>query len=121
MTWYINRGEDLKRDQKLRFSFYRALPANFGARDLVFENRLLQNNDDTAPDYPSSSATSLNCMLTTDLSGVDRTKFKNRIGADGQAYVDVHFDIVVSIESAVMKFSLDFDGKEIGTMDAEYD
>ena len=34
---------------------------------------------------------------------------------------NVHFDLVVTLDSALMKFSLEMDGVAIGSVDAKFD
>lgn len=36
MTWYINIGDDLLRDQRIKFPFIRDLDIDYGASDLIF-------------------------------------------------------------------------------------
>ncbi|KAF4626672.1 hypothetical protein G7Y89_g11485 [Cudoniella acicularis] len=121
MTWYIHRGEDLLREQTIKFPFFRSLEDGFLDRRLIFRSELIQSECKTAPIYPSPSSTTINCVLTADLRSVDRSHFKKRIGVDGVTYVDVHFDLVITIKPAVMKFSLEINGKEMGTVNAKYD
>ena len=40
---------------------------------------------------------------------------------DGSTYYDVYFDLVVTLSSAVMKFSAEVSGKEVGSVIAKYD
>lgn len=119
MTWYINRGDELERSQKLLFSFYRTLD-DLSDDSLIFEAILKQCESIIAPVYPDSSIKT-NCTMKVDLTGVDRTKFKPRMGISGKQYWDIHYDLVVTIMPAVMKFSLEIKGKEMGSVVAKYD
>ncbi|TVY90525.1 Heat shock 70 kDa protein 12B, partial [Lachnellula willkommii] len=109
MTWYIHRGEDLEREQTIVFQFFRTLPDGFSDSRLVFDDDLIQSENNVAPNHPSPGATRTNCTLTADLRGVDQSHFKKRTGVDGQLYVDIHYDLVITIKPAVMKFSLEVD------------
>lgn len=109
------------RNQKVRFKFYRALPPNFQGSELIFTIPLLHSNNKSPPVYPSSAATELNCNLVTDLRGVNRNRFPKRVGADGLLYTYVNFDVAITMVSAVMKFSLELDGREMGAVQANYD
>ncbi|KAM0151655.1 hypothetical protein ACHAPG_008112 [Botrytis cinerea] len=120
MTWYIHRGEDLKRDQKLKFPFYRTIEGAITNSALIFREHLLQCESTAAPVYPGITIKQ-NCILTADLSGVDRSTFKQRTSVRGTPCWDVHYDLVVTVSSAVMKFSLEIKGKEIGSVEAKYD
>jgi hypothetical protein len=45
MTWYIGVGEDLHRDQKIRFPFYRSVDKNYSPADLIFTDNLIECSD----------------------------------------------------------------------------
>ncbi|EKD16179.1 hypothetical protein MBM_05473 [Drepanopeziza brunnea f. sp. 'multigermtubi' MB_m1] len=121
MTWYILRGEDLVREQVIKFPFVRSLPEGFTPAQLVFKDCLIQSEKMLAPVYPTSGATKTNCVLTADLRSVDGSHFRWVLGKDGKIYYDVCYDLVITIKPAVMKFSLEVKGKEMGTVDAKYD
>lgn len=121
MNWYIHQGEDLKRNQTLKFSFYYRLPSSYSPHDLIFTIKLLQSENKIAPIHPSLTSTKTNCMLIADLRNVDKSLFKRRVGLDRKEYLDVDHDVVVSINEAVMKFSLEIGGKEMGAVEANYD
>lgn len=121
MTWYVNRTENLHgKHRQIRFPFLRILPESYNESDLVFTDKLIQSDEEKAHIYPSPS-TQTNCVLTTDLRGVDKSLFKIITGVDGKLYVAIHYDLVVTINSGVKKFSLEIGGNEIGSVKAKYD
>ncbi|RAL62854.1 hypothetical protein DID88_004695 [Monilinia fructigena] len=121
MTWYIYRGEDLKRSQTMKFPFYRTLPEAYTPADLIFTDELIQSENKIPPTHPSPIATKTNCVLNVDLRDVDKGHFRKRLGLDGQGYWDVYYDLVVTIQPAIMKFSLEIRGKEMGFVEANYE
>lgn len=121
MTWYIYQGEDLKRDQKLKFPFYRSLEDGFSSDSLVFDDELIQCETLQPAKYPKEGLTRTNCQLTADLRNVDRSVFKKKMSLQNGTYYEVHYDLVVTIQAAVMKFSLEIDGKEMGSVEALYE
>ncbi|KAL8946545.1 MAG: hypothetical protein Q9222_007072 [Ikaeria aurantiellina] len=122
MTWYINRGEDMHRDQKIMFPFKRSLAHDYPPTKLVFEDELLECSLDQAVKWPKKGVTSVNCTLTADLRGVDKKHFHSKISTvDGTPYWDVHYDLVVSMKTAIMKFSLEVEGEEMGSIEARYE
>ncbi|PQE04134.1 hypothetical protein CJF31_00003249 [Rutstroemia sp. NJR-2017a BVV2] len=121
MTWYIYRGEDLKREQCIKFPFYRTLDEIHTPDDLIFKDELIQSKNKVPPTHPSVSTTRTNCMLTSDLRTVDKAQVRKRMGLDGKTYYDVYYDLVVTIQPAIMKFSLEIMGKEMGSVDANYE
>ena len=68
--------------------------------------------------------TSTNCILKSDLSMVPKESFKNKsqINKDGKRFTwwEVHYKLLVKIESGPMVFSLLCGGKEYGKVGAEY-
>lgn len=40
MMWYIKKGEDLRRNQKVTFPFFREVDAGYLPDDLVFDSEL---------------------------------------------------------------------------------
>jgi len=45
MTWFINIGDDIARDQKIKFPFYRSLSEDYGPSDLIFTDSLYECSD----------------------------------------------------------------------------
>ncbi|KAL8639050.1 MAG: hypothetical protein Q9228_003862 [Teloschistes exilis] len=100
---------------------YRSLPHNYPASMLIFTDELFECSLDTAPKYPRPGRTIVNCKVTADLRGVSKHHFESKVGVDGTTYVDVSYDLVVSMKTAIMKFSLEVGGKEKGSVQASYD
>ncbi|TVY38304.1 Heat shock 70 kDa protein 12B [Lachnellula occidentalis] len=120
MTWYIHRGDDLMREHSITFPFFRTLAEGFTNDKLIFRDELIQSERKIAPRHPSPLANKVNCVLTADLSEVDRSHFKKVVGIDGRNYVQVFYDLVVTMKPAVMKFSLEIKGKEMGSVSAKF-
>ncbi|KAL9584323.1 MAG: hypothetical protein Q9203_004704 [Teloschistes exilis] len=97
------------------------LPHNYPASMLIFTDELFECSLDTAPKYPRPGRTIVNCKVTADLRGVSKHHFESKVGVDGTTYVDVSYDLVVSMKTAIMKFSLEVGGKEKGSVQASYD
>ena len=122
MTWYIHVGDDLRRDQKVRFGFFRDLEKNYRPEDLVFRTTLYESADMPAPIHRSKGEKfKINCTMKADLSAVDPKHFLHKTDKNGVEYVDIGYDLVMTLESAIMKFSLEIDGKELGSVYAQYD
>lgn len=45
MTWFINIGDDILRDQKIKFSFFRSIDEDYSPRDLIFKDTLFECAD----------------------------------------------------------------------------
>lgn len=102
MTWYIKKGDDIARDQKIRFSFYRDFDK--GCPPTIVEESLVEcadtyvllpklekcSNSDRlfyreAPRHRCKGRKiGNNCTLITDLRSVDRRKFKEMIDYKGR-------------------------------------
>ena len=98
MTWYINIGDDILRDQKIKFPFYRMLDETYNSSSLVFKdilyecqdqsvtrNQLLNYNTNIyARDPPRNRCKGKrigpNCELTADLRSVPSSQFVRATG-----------------------------------------
>jgi hypothetical protein len=49
MTWFINIGDDILRDQKIKFSFFRSIDEDYSPRDLIFKDTLFECADSYVP------------------------------------------------------------------------
>ncbi|KAF5561842.1 Hsp70 family heat shock protein [Fusarium phyllophilum] len=120
MWWYILKGQDLKRDQDIRRSVSRHVPKDHSDNDLVFQDKLSMSEVVLAPQHPTSDVRT-NCTLTSDLRVVDKSLFTERVGIDGREWLQVKFELVISTREAAMKFWLEYDGKEVGSVFATYE
>lgn len=111
----------MRRDQVVRYSFYRLKEKPADRSWLLFEDELMTDESVFASPYPVEGVTKTNCILTADLREVDESQLKSIKGRDGKSYVEIHYDLVVSVKSAIMKFSLEVNGKEMGCVDAKYE
>lgn len=112
-------GEDLKRDQPIRFPFYRTISEFHDDEDLLFVSQLLYSEDKVSPRYPGPDV-KVSCELRADLTRVNKRLFTKRTGIDGKPYFEVHYDLVLSTAAANMKFSLEIEGTEMGSVEATY-
>ncbi|KAI9685583.1 MAG: hypothetical protein M1822_004441 [Bathelium mastoideum] len=101
-TWYISIDDDLQRDKVIRFSFYRSIDKNYSQSDLVFEDELYESKDRNAPRHKSKG------------------RHIKRKDTQGKKYYDADYDLVVRLESALMTFSCEVEGKTVGTVEANY-
>ena len=136
------QGDDLQRAQRVSFPFYRNLEHDYTEDKLVFKDKLIQSEQIKPPKYPGSGKspsiqalclttrfpmtkpspglTTLNCILTADFRGVSPDKLKKCTRRDGRVYYEVHYTLNVTFDSALMRFSCELDGKEMGAVDAKY-
>lgn len=119
MKWYIHKGEDLRRDQIVKFSFFHDIDLNHRPRDLVFMSDLKFSENDVASIYPDPNV-KVACQLKADLRDVDKSLFKSKTSTYGQPYLEVHYDLILSTAEANLKCSLEIDGKEMGSIGATY-
>ncbi|KAK3291635.1 uncharacterized protein B0H64DRAFT_427150 [Chaetomium fimeti] len=95
MTWFINIGDDVLRDQKIKFSFYRSISENYTPDDLIFQDTLFECADPVAPTHHcKGDKISSNCLLTADLRSVPSSQFVSKADKKGQGYYQaVELDI----------------------------
>lgn len=58
--------------------------------------------------------------MVTDLSKVPKSEFKLRTGKNGREYYRIDYDLVITLKTAVMKFTSEIDGEEMGSIEAKY-
>jgi len=67
-----------------------------------------------------SGLTSTNCVLSADFRKVPRQKFKQCTRKDGRKHYEVHYNLNVTFDSAMMRFSCEMGGQEMGAVEAKY-
>ncbi|KAL8758202.1 MAG: hypothetical protein Q9199_001665 [Rusavskia elegans] len=113
--------KDMRRDQKIIFPFKRSLADDYSPSKLIFSDDLLECSLDQAVKYPKKGVTSTNCRMTADLTSVSKDHFHTKTALDGTPYYEVHYHLVISTKTAIMKFSLEVDGEEMGSIEASYE
>lgn len=84
-TWYITIDDDLRRDQVVRFPFYRSIDGDYTSNDLIFEDDLYESGDKIAPRHKSKGeAIKVNCKVKSDLREVDRSRFREKKDTSGK-------------------------------------
>lgn len=92
---------------------------NHTAEDFKFNTQLRSSDKIPAPTYPDE--VKKNCTLTSDMSGIDKSRFKIETGKDGKNYYRVYYDLVMWTTAANLKFSLEFEGEEMGSVVVSYE
>jgi hypothetical protein len=121
MSWFIYQGEDLQRDQKIVHTYYRSLPQNYNESNLIFTDELDQCETIKPPLYPKAGVIRTNCSVKADLRTVPKYHFIEKTAIDGRNYYDIDYNLVITMKTAIMKFSLEIDGQELGSVQAKYD
>lgn len=84
-TWYIGLGDDLQRDQVIKFPYVRSLDTHYTNEDLIFRDELHESKDKISPRHRSQGdAIKQNCVVTADFRSVDRSTFKRRTDTSGK-------------------------------------
>ena len=52
---------------------------------------------------------------------MSRDKFKRCTRKDGRTYYEVHYNLNVTFDSAIMKFTSEMGGEEMGAVEANYE
>ncbi|KAI3392445.1 hypothetical protein diail_5689 [Diaporthe ilicicola] len=117
--WYISMGQDLIRDETIKFPFKRTLQENYTPCQLIFKDTLYFSEARVAPTYPGPALKSC-CSILSDLRGINKSQLVRHTGVDGLIYYDVRYNLVIATAAANLKFSLEFDGVEIGSVKATY-
>ncbi|KAF2735606.1 hypothetical protein EJ04DRAFT_522759 [Polyplosphaeria fusca] len=105
----------------IRFPFYRSLDAGYTDEDLIFTDEQYQSRDRTVPRHRSKGdAIQQKCVVRADFRSVDRSLFQRKIDRSGRVYYDVHYFLVVKLDSALMMFSCEADGETLAAVEATY-
>lgn len=61
------------------------------------------------------------CSVVSDLSDVPKVFFTRKISPDlTTVYYEVHYQLVMTIESATLTFHVEFNGQEYGSAEVKY-
>ncbi|EHL02286.1 putative Heat shock 70 kDa protein 12A [Glarea lozoyensis 74030] len=93
MTWYLNYDDDLVREKRIEFAFYRSLPKDYQPEDLIFDDQLLECAQIDAPKYPTAGVTKVNVKLRSDLRKVPKEAFEHKVTSGGTAYVVIWYKL----------------------------
>ncbi|KAH8647033.1 Hsp70 family protein-like protein [Tricladium varicosporioides] len=119
LTWMTYaKGDDIQRDQEIKFPFYRSIKQDYTENDLIFEDELIESDAVNPPKYPGVTKT--NCTLTADFHNVPSAQFHHEVDKHGRPYYEVHYDLVVKLKAASMKFSAQINGKDMGSVEVKY-
>lgn len=113
-------GEDLKRNRTVKFPLFRSVTVPYSPHELIFHEELITSEAKFPPRYPGPH-TKVNCTVTADFRKVKKARFNHKRGLDGTKYIDINYTLVLSTDAANMKFSVEFDGKNLGSVDASYE
>jgi hypothetical protein len=69
----------------------------------------------------SQAGTKINCTLVADFRHVPDAEFRSHIGVDGSLYYMISYHLVITLNTASMKFSAEINGKRLGTIEAMYE
>jgi hypothetical protein len=121
MTWYILKGEDITRAQEIKFHFYRDLSTDHTPDELIFEDALIECYDPEAPLHRSKGRKiGVNSTLTSNLQSVSADKFQTLNDPEGNPYIRITYDIVMTLKSALMELSLEVDGVKMGSIKPKF-
>lgn len=139
MITFRLQDDDLVRERRVEFAFFRQLPKDYKPTDLIFVDELLECAQIDAPKYPitgklftplplsyelalsSIGVTKANVKLTADLRKVPKDAFEHKVASNGTPYVVIWYKLVISTKTASMVFSMEVKGKEYSSVEAKYD
>ncbi|KAG6321238.1 hypothetical protein E4U44_005360 [Claviceps purpurea] len=124
MKWFIETGETILRDQRFEMMLEFHFENIYNTVDFIRSYDLWQCEDKYAPDAPihPGKATKLkrNCSVTADLRSVPKDKFARKSDKTGKSYYALNINLVMTFKSAVMTFSMEVDGEEMGSTEVDY-
>ena len=100
---------------------WRTVKQKYRPKDLIFTSNLIESTIEAAPVYPGEGFTTRNCSLVADLSSLGKSHLRKRRSPGGRVYYEVEYNLVVTMETTLMKFSLEIDGEEMRSVQATYE
>ncbi|KAG6218859.1 hypothetical protein E4U50_008121 [Claviceps purpurea] len=121
MDWFIVTGDDILRDQRFEIVIEFIFDDINYFSALTPTSSLWQCEDRIAPPHPSKAKKlDHNCTVTADLTGVPKHKFHPQRDTKGKLYYTLDITLVVTLKSAVMTFSMEVGGEEMGSAEVDY-
>lgn len=119
MSWFVYMGAELDRHETIKLPFTRTLDQHFSPSQLIFTDDLMFSETELAPEYPGDDVNTC-CTVRSDLSGIRKRDLVRHRGANGRFYYRVDYQLVLCTAHANLKFSLEFNGMEMGSVEATY-
>ncbi|KAG6261192.1 hypothetical protein E4U49_004158 [Claviceps purpurea] len=121
MGWFIQTGDNILFDQRFDIPLESYFDDIHSPGDLVRTYSLWQCEDKLAPFHPSKAKKLLrNCTVTADLRHVAKRKFIPSTDIKGKLFYKLCFSLIMTYKSAVMTFSIEVDGEEMGSTEVDY-
>ncbi|KAG6302017.1 hypothetical protein E4U09_004022 [Claviceps aff. purpurea] len=121
MGWFIKTGDNILCDQRFDIPLEDNFDDIHSLGDLVRTYSLWQCEDKLAPFHPSKAKKLLrNCTVTADLRHVAKRKFIPSTDTKGKRFYKLRFSLIMTYKSAVMTFSIEVDGEEMGSTEVDY-
>ncbi|KAG5921802.1 hypothetical protein E4U61_006230 [Claviceps capensis] len=140
MKWFIETGETILRDQRFEMMLEFHFENIYNSVDFIRSYDLWQCEDKYAPDAPIHPAKAVklkrNCSVTADLRSVPKDKFARKsvriaplllflildtVPHDSSRHsYALNINLVMTFKSAVMTFSMEVDGEEMGSTEVDY-
>lgn len=112
------------RARPIEFDFFREYDENPSHDDLQATSELLECESAKAPLHPRDDLMKTNCTLKTDLSVVPKEFFEKKSRSDAHGnrikWWELHYKLVVTIQSGPMQFSINCRGKQYGSVTTKY-
>ncbi|KAG6199238.1 hypothetical protein E4U10_005220 [Claviceps purpurea] len=121
MGWFIKTGDYISCDQRFDIQGECYFDDLHNPDDLINTFELWQCEDKFAPRHPSKAKKlRRNCTVTVDLRQVAKEKFISRTDTKGKLYHELCMNLIMTYKSAVMTFSVEVDGEEMGSTEVDY-
>ena len=121
MSWFIRKGQAVSATEPAIFAFYRDIPTG-GSK--IVHDELIACDLDQAPtgfEHGLRTSTHVLCRLTSDLSKVPITYFKNQVTVDGKRFQRISYKLGMRVESGGLRFDLRVGNVEYGSVKATFE
>ncbi|RDK39918.1 actin-like ATPase domain-containing protein [Aspergillus phoenicis ATCC 13157] len=116
MTWYIHKANVIQQGEPVRMKFNTKIAVD-GTAGIISKLKICLRGE--APKRCDSGVYEL-CTFAGDLRNIPTHLFKKHTNSKGKVYYKVEHVLVMTPQSASIKFELEFNGQSVGEVQANY-
>ncbi|KAL7276607.1 hypothetical protein RUND412_000411 [Rhizina undulata] len=117
INWTIDKGMVLEEGKTFSISLYRTVCEDTSR---IFFDDLRACNTDKRPSWDNPNFCYTVCTLTYDLSRLPMETFEQHVNSSGVRYWKVQFSLEMKVSSGMITFSMQFEGKNYGSVEATF-
>ncbi|KAL7276609.1 hypothetical protein RUND412_000413 [Rhizina undulata] len=117
MRWFAEKGMVIEEDKTVSIRLSQMLLEDSSR---IIRSTLRACNKDDRPSWNDPDAVFTVCTLKSDISRLPLKTFEKRMNSEGVKYWKVHYSVEMKVSSGMITFSMNFEGKNYGSVDATF-